>query len=129
VNGVEKMTISEWEAIRKASVHNTSAPEATLGKWEGPASENSYTNRAIDTGTQYFDLGEDWSAIRSRHGLSEDEMFDLFNRPFLDDLIRDNKPVRFTHNPEEDAGALGREMKYLEFRDYFYDPNTMTARR
>ena len=129
INGVEKLTTSEWEAIRKASVHNTSASEATLGKWEGRASENSYTNRAISSGTQYFDLGDDWMRIAGSHGLKDDNMFDLFNRPFLDDLILDGKPVRFTHSPEGDPGALGKELKYLTSRDYVYDRNTMTARK
>ena len=127
INGVEKLTTSQWEAIRKSSVHNTSASEATLGKWEGPASENSYTNRAIDAGNQYFDLGDDWMRIAGSHGLKDDNMFDLFNRPFLDDLIRDGKPVRFTHDPEADTRTLRDEFDYLMDHKYDYDRKSMTA--
>jgi hypothetical protein len=129
INDVEKMTTGQWHAIRTASVHNTSTPVVTLGKWEGPESERSYTNKAIKEGNEYFDLGNDWSAIRARHELSEEDMFILFNRPFLDDIIQEGKTIRFTHSPEGDRGALGSELKYLEDHGYVYDPATLTARR
>lgn len=104
INDVEKMATGQWHAIRTASVHNTSSPVVTLGKWEGPESERSYTNKAIKEGNEYFDLGNDWSAIRARHELSEEDMFILFNRPFLDDIIQEGKTIRFTHSPEGDRG-------------------------
>lgn len=129
INGVEKMTIGEWNAIRTASVHNTSSSQVTLGKWEGPDSPNSYTNKAIEADSHYFDLGSEWTRIRTECGLRDEDMFDLFNRPFLDDIIQQAKSIRFTHNPLGDEGALGDELEYLLERGYSYDEATMTARK
>ncbi|WP_434318756.1 hypothetical protein [Leifsonia sp. P73] len=129
INGIEKMTIAEWDAVRSASMHNTSSPEVTLGKWEGSGSKNSYTNQAIKSGNQYFDLGENWPTIRAQNGLSEEDMFNLFNRPFLDDIIRDGKAVNFTHDPVGDLGALGDELNYLKKNGYVFDPEAMIARK
>ncbi|MGH1550604.1 hypothetical protein ACRAWB_16065 [Leifsonia poae] len=122
------MSVEEWETIRRSSVHNPLSREVTLGKWEGPDNPNSYTNRAAAAGERYFDLGADWDKIKQRHGLTDGDMFDLFNRPFLDDAIKDSKLVRFTHDPQGDRGALGKELEYLEDHGYIYDPKTKTAR-
>lgn len=129
INGIEKMTVEEWGTIYTSSVHNAPSPEVTLGKWEGPTNANSYTNQAIKTGNQYFDLGNEWSAIRTRFGLSEQEMFDLFNRPFLDDIIQEGKTIRFSHDPVGDLGALGDELNYLKKNGYVFFPEVMSARR
>lgn len=126
---VEKMTTSEWAAIREASVHNDTASAVTLGKWEGVDNLNSYTSKASDAGNGYFDLGAEWGIIQKSHGLTDKEMFDLFNRPFLDTAIADGKVIQFTHNPVGDPGALGKELDYIKARGYVYDPRTMTARK
>ncbi|WP_431247689.1 T7SS effector LXG polymorphic toxin [Leifsonia xyli] len=129
INGVEKMTAKEWGAIRDASVHNTSSSEVTLGKWKGPDNPETYFNQAIKSGNEYFNLGNAWDDVRAAHGLSERDMFDLFNRPFLDDVIREGKTVRFTHDPRTKPGALRDELDYLKNNGYVFDPATMTARK
>lgn len=59
IDGVEKMTTAEWQAIRDASVHNIQSNEATLGKWVGEVPD-SYTHQARKAGRAYFDLGAEW---------------------------------------------------------------------
>ena len=45
-------------------------------------------------------------------------MFDLFNKQFLDDGIRENKTFYFVHDPMEYGGALREEYNYLLNSDY-----------
>ena len=104
-------------------------PEATLGKWKGADDPSSYTNQAIKAGNRYFDLGDEWGHITERYGLSDNDMFNLLNRPFLDEIIREGKPIRFTHDPENSAGYLRQELEYVEGHGYMYDRNSMTARK
>jgi hypothetical protein len=129
VNGVSKMTTSEWAAIREASVHNVDAPNVTLGKWDSADISNSYTSKAQAAGNEYFDLGADWDAIAGKYGLSDDDMFDLFNRPFLDDVIADGKTIHFTDNPANDLRTLGFEYEYLRSHGYKLNLETMTAKK
>ncbi|MFF1573227.1 hypothetical protein ACFVWR_10800 [Leifsonia sp. NPDC058292] len=54
-------------------------------------------------------------------------MFDLFNRPFLDEAVARGQTIHFTHDPESWGGAPWKELEYLESEGYMYDPETMTA--
>ena len=56
-------------------------------------------------------------------------MFNLFNRPVLDDAIAESKTMHFTHDPKGDPGALGDELAYLKKKGDVYDPRTMIARK
>jgi hypothetical protein len=128
INGVPKMTVTEWAAIRDASVHNGTASESMLGKYVDGGAE-SYVTKAEGGGYRYFSVGDEWERIEVKYHLNDQQMFDLFNKPFLDDAIHQGQAVRFTHDPESWGGALLKELRYLESKGYIYNPSTMTALR
>jgi hypothetical protein len=122
------MTTSEWEEIRELGFHNLGADESLLGKFEGPDVPTSYTNVAKEGGYRYFDLGERWGDIERKYGLDDDQMFDLFNKPFLADAVESRQVIHFSHNPYDyPQSALFSELEYLEDKGYRYDPVTQTA--
>lgn len=84
-----------------------------LDKYEYDESPMNYINRAKNSGYAYFDLGEDWSLIQKRYDLTNDDMFKLFNEPFLDDGINYGKTFHFSHDPRIDTGFLNDEYNYL----------------
>ena len=55
-------------------------------------------------------------------------MFKLFNEAFLDDGINAGKIFQFSHNPVNDAGALGKEYRYLLDNGYKWDNDTLTMK-
>ena len=82
-----------------------------LGKYDdGGAS--SYIKKAGKE-FEYFDLGKDWDIIKMKYNLTDDEIFELFNKPFLDKGINKGKTFYFSHNPLNDVGTLGKEYRYL----------------
>lgn len=116
---------SAFDATYAASLHNPGAPEIMLGKYENGAPTN-YINRAGNNCT-YFDLGKDWGAIRDAQGLTDNDMFNLYNKRFLQDGIDAGKTFKFSHNPVGADGFLGDELKYLENHGYEFDEATMQA--
>lgn len=132
-----KVPIDDFRSIRKNSIHNPDANTVMLGKYEGTVLPNGTTNWSVpgpnsynvkaDNDYVYFDLGSEWDKIKVHYDLSNQEMFDLFNKPFLDDAIQHGKSFTFSHNPQGDLGFLGQEIEYLEFRGYIFDKATMTA--
>jgi hypothetical protein len=107
------------------SFHNFDADSVMLGKF-GDGGPTSYIGRAGDTHT-YFDLGQRWNDIRVQQGLSNDDMFTLYNAAFLDDAILKGKTIEFSHDPVNDPGYLGMELEYLKKHGYRYDADTNTA--
>ena len=105
-----KISLEEYEAIRKRSVKNAASDTLTLGKYA--ADETSYTVRAGKT--SYFDLGDEWSPIKGKYNLNEDEMFEIFNKPVLEDALNEGKTIRFSHNPTLNEGFLLREWEYIK---------------
>ena len=99
--------------LRAQSVKNRGADTATLGRFTGGA--DSYNVRAGDT--SFFDMGSDWNVVRNNFNLSNTEMFDLFNRPFLDDMIANGQTIRFSHDPRVTplrAGFLEAEWAHIK---------------
>lgn len=76
------------ETIDK-SVHNPESNKVMLGKYDGGGS-SSYITKAGDD-YSYFDLGKDWDAIKRAQGLTDRDMFDLYNKSFLDDAMSAKK--------------------------------------
>ena len=105
-----------YEKIHKISIHNPNAGSMTLGKYfDGTIESGSYVARAELTGDTYFSLGTQWNDITKAYGLSDKEMFNLFNTRALDDAVRQGKSIRFSQNPLEWKGtALGDEWLYLQ---------------
>ncbi|KQQ92895.1 hypothetical protein ASF62_13940 [Leifsonia sp. Leaf325] len=107
------------------SMHNADADSVMLGKYDG-GGPSSYITQAGGDYT-YFDLGKDWDAIKAQQGLSNQEMFDVYNTRFLDEAMDSGKPIHFSHDPRADQGFLGQELLYLTEHGYRFDPTTMTA--
>ena len=128
INGIEKMSVSDWGDIYASSVHNRTARESMLGKYID-GGEDSYITRADKGGHRYFSLGNDWESIERTYGLDDLQMFDLFNKPFLDEAIQRGQTIHFTHDPDTFGGALKQELDYLTHMDngYRYDPDAMIA--
>jgi len=121
-----KVPLEEYKAIRAASIHNANEDFITLGRyrptivdgvedWSTPGPD-SYDVRA-GADSAYFSLGNEWAPIQEKYNLSNDDMFDYFNKPALDDAMNSNKIVRFSHDPTDDANKdsyLRKEWEYLK---------------
>lgn len=95
-----------------------------LGKYDGGGS-TSYITKAGSEYT-YFNLGSEWNEIKKKYGFSDDDMFKLFNEPFLDDGINAKKVFQFSHDPTNDYGALGMEYQYLIDNCYIWHEKSMS---
>lgn len=125
VNGL--MPVDDFIEKWLNSIHNIGADHYTLGRYYIPGTD-SYITVAKRNGSCYFDLGKNWNYLKKLYNLTDDQMFDLFNKPFLDDIIVSGNPVHFSHNPLGDFDAyLYREWLILEAAGYVLDPDTLIA--
>ncbi|WP_430535972.1 hypothetical protein [Listeria rocourtiae] len=121
-----KIPVQDFQEIRKASVHNVDGDSMTLGKYTptvedgvenwGKAGPDSYIGRAGDD-SMYFDLGSKWSEIQNKYKLTDNEMFEYFNVPALNDAVKSGKDIRFSHKPdlkEYKDSYLAKEWQYLQ---------------
>ena len=109
-----KIPLDDFIKIRSQSIHNGEAELMTLGKYTNGT--DSYISVAGENST-YFDLGTKWENVRNRYNLTNNEMFEYFNKPALDDAISNGKVIQFSHNPELPAyenSFLAQEWKYLK---------------
>lgn len=115
---IGKIPVEEYEKIKEMSIHNPDAKSMTLGKYfDGTIESGSYVARAEETGDTYFSLGTMWDEIEEMYGLTDKEMFDLFNTKALDDAVLSDKVIRFGQDPREwSETALGDEWNYLKSR-------------
>ena len=91
---VDSVRYRDWnyEKIHEISIHNPNADSMTLGKYfVGTIESGSYIARAELTGDTYFSLGTQWNDITQAYGLSDKEMFNLFNTRALDDAVMQGK--------------------------------------
>ncbi|NYJ21052.1 hypothetical protein HNR05_002843 [Leifsonia psychrotolerans] len=128
INGVDKMTVDELADIYNDTLHNMDADQATLGKFvpKGPA---SYEQIAGKAGDAHFSLDPSkWAETQKKFDLTNNEMYELLNKPFLNEIIEKKLPVRFTHDPNAQKGtSLYKELQYLRLNGYEYDPATRFA--
>ena len=108
-----KIPVDEFKTIRQSSIKNPYANSMTLGKYTN--GQDSYIVKAGDN-SSYFDMGDEWNAVRKRYNLSYEEMFEYFNKPALKVAIDKGKSVQFSHNPINDDGFLGMEWDYIKER-------------
>ena len=119
-----KIPLEDFQEIRKVSIHNPDADSLTLGKYTptiengvpnwGKAGPDSYIAKAGDD-SMYFDLGDNWSTIQKKYHLTDDEMFEFFNVPALDDAVKSGKEIKFSHYPEDFPDSyLFNEWEYLQ---------------
>ena len=81
-----------YQKIHEISIHNPNADSMTLGKYfDGTIESGSYIARAELTGDTYFSLGTQWNDITQAYGLSDKEMFNLFNTRALHDAVMQGK--------------------------------------
>ncbi|MCL2676688.1 MAG: hypothetical protein FWF14_02320 [Streptococcaceae bacterium] len=86
----------------------------------------SYVKEANGTSSNYFDLGSEWNEVKSQYNLTDKDMFELFNKPALDNAISTGKKIEFSHNPiNYPDSALEEEWKYLKSRLNLTDKNIM----
>ncbi|MBM7541220.1 ribonuclease YeeF family protein [Amphibacillus cookii] len=119
----KKIDFKAYTEVYETSVKNANANKVMLGKYDG-GGQTSYITRAGKDHT-YFDLGAQWGEVKKSQGLTDNDMFKLYNEAFLDDVINARKTVHFSHNPVGDKGFLGLEYKYLKRNNYIYDSSTM----
>ncbi len=105
-----------WDEWTKKSAMNPDSDSLMLGKWNKDGV--SYIEEAKKSGNTYFDLGDNWNILKKEHGLTDDDMFDMFNVKVLDDAIKQKKIIKFSHDPRDDLGALGKEWDYLQKNGY-----------
>ena len=111
-----KIPLEEYERIREMSIHNPDSDSMTLEKYfDGTIESGSYVAKAEATGDTYFSLGTRWEELENTYGLTDKDMFDLFNKTALDDAVAQGKTIRFSQDPTEWSGtALGDEWNYLK---------------
>ena len=125
-SSIKKMSDEVYTEIRKMSIKNPESDTMTLGKYEptirpdgkldwntpGPG---SYIKKA--DGSSYFDVGNLWNKIKEKFNLDDNQMFEAFNKPALDDAVAQGKTIRFSHDPRLELSsetALAKEWKYLQ---------------
>ena len=119
------ISLRDYQISYLQSLHNVDAGTIMLGKFQGGAPGN-YIEMAGENHT-YFSLGDSWDSIKTAHGLTDNDMFNLFNKRFLQEGIDRGETFHFSHDPVSDRFTLHDEYAYLEDHGYRYDPQTMTA--
>jgi hypothetical protein len=119
------ISLRAYQLTYLKSLHNVDADSIMLGKFNKGAPGN-YIEKA-GTDHTYFSLGADWDTIKAAHGLTDDDMFNLFNTRFLQDGIDEGKTFHFSDDPRKSEGFLGAEFDFLKSHGYKFDPSTMTA--
>ena len=84
-----------------------------MENWSKPGPDSYIAKAGLDS--SYFDMGEQWQRLEDKYGLTDRQLFDMFNKPFLDDAIENGMEIRFSHNPlNYRKGALVEEWKYIK---------------
>ena len=118
-----KIPRKEYNRIRASSIKNSGKNKIMLGKYDGGGPNGYITKAGKDF--EYFDLGSEYGEIMKKYDLSEAEMFEAFNLPFLEDAVSNGKTFHFSHDPTKDLGALGKEYEYLKASGYEWDSINM----
>ena len=96
---------------RYGSVYNPDKDTAVLGKYNGGGPDSYITHAGTEN--TYFDFGTQWTPFMDLYGFTSEDMFYLFNAPFLDDCVDQGKTIHFVHNPREEGTSLRMELDYL----------------
>ncbi len=112
------MSLRSYQVTYLQSLHNLDADTIMLGKF-GDGGPLSYIAKAGDT-HEYFSLGGAWDSVKAAHNLTNDDMFRLFNKRFLQEGIDEGKTFLFSHYPKNDTGALHDEYKFIMQKENGY---------
>ena len=126
VEEAEEYDKDKWneadEEYYQNSIHNADSEVALLGKYDAKNPENSYEVQAEGNEYKYFS-NPDYNKFAEEHGLSDDEMYEKFNKKYLDEEVAGkNCEVQTSHDPESSGGAFGREANYLTY-EHGYEYN------
>ena len=119
-----KIDFEDYLKIKFESVINQDSKTMTLGKFfpnaDGTPRADSYVAIADKYHDTYFSLGNKWNEIEKKYQLADDDMFEIFDKPAVDDAVNSGKTIRFTHDPTLHEGhAISEEWNYLK-RQYKY---------
>jgi len=123
-----KMDLKDYFEIRAMSIINKDSKTMTLGKFfkneDGTMRADSYVAVAEKYHDTYFSLGNKWDEIKAKYHLTDDEMFEIFDKTALDDAVRAGKTFRFSQDPtleEYRNSALDKEWIYLQQKYRYTD--------
>ena len=86
----------------------------------------AYTEMAKKYGDAYFDLGNEWGVVKEIYGITDKDMFELFNKPALDYAVESGKTIRFSQDPtleEYKYSAIIDEWMYLTEKHGYIELN------
>ena len=84
-----------------------------MENWSKPGSDSYIAKAGLDS--SYFDMGEQWQRLEDQYGLTDRQLFDMFNKPFLDDAIENGMEIKFSHNPlNYEQGSIIAEWNYIK---------------
>lgn len=133
-----QIPVEDYLEIRGKSLKNENSEYMTLGKYlrdekTGEVLPEAYTEMAKKYGDTYFDLGTEWDVIKEKYGLTNEDMFELFNVPALDYAVEKGTKIRFSQDPRlkkyentslaDEWNHLKSKYGYTELRkegDYWY---------
>lgn len=128
VNG--QIPVDEHKLIRGRSLQNENSTTMTLGKYlvdeSGNVLPEAYTEMAKKYGDAYFDLGNEWGVVKEIYGITDKDMFELFNKPALDYAVESGKTIRFSQDPtleEYKYSAIIDEWMYLTEKHGYIELN------
>ncbi len=108
-----KIPVADYYRLRALSIKNPDSEDGfmTLGRFAKDAT--SYTKRAGSS--VYFDMGNEWNMTKDKYHITDDIMFEYFNKPGIDFAAETGRGFRFSHDPILDTkSALYNEWKYLQ---------------
>ena len=115
-----KISDEEYDKLRVDSIHNKDAKEYMLGKYD-PNHQNGYIEKAGKK-YKYFDMGDNWNRLIKEYGFNDKEIFDSFNRPFIQEGIDRRAAFNFSHDPYNPTGSFSKEIDILIEAGYIPDP-------
>lgn len=123
VPGSDKtISVEDYVRVRYASTWNDDAATTVLGKFKVDGTM-SYLEHAESMGARHFNLGDNWGDLQKELGdLTNKQMFELFNKPFLEEALARSSQSKtsfvFSHDPR--ATAYESEALRAEY-DLLYD--------
>jgi hypothetical protein len=132
-----------WAHVYSTNTHNMDGSTDTLGLGKfipPPNNQMSYEVVARRNGDGYFNMDSgDWHGVKDAFGMTDDDMFDVFNRPLLDEAGTQGYDISYSSNPtipgapgpngQPTLTALNKEHLYLTQKwNYIWDPVTNTMR-
>lgn len=111
-----KLRAKVYDKLLYDSVQNRGYKSIMLGKYN--AEGKSYITAAGKYKSSYFDMGYEFNKVQKNYNLSNQEVFEYFNKPFLKEAADRGDILRFSHAPRVYGGFLGQEWSCLQSRGF-----------